>query len=151
MANGKCYHHGGAIPVRIKTGRYSVNHRAALAASVSEFRADPEPGNLLDELALMRALTQDVIDRYPDGVPLPVDQVGTLSGFLAETSRLVERMAKIETQRVLAAGDAAYLLETVADILREFVPEDARAQALNSLRVRMTPRPHRALARDNEA
>lgn len=146
MSNGKCYHHGGNTPVRITTGRYSVKHRASLASSIDEFRSDPEPGNLLDELAFMRALTQDIVNRFPDGVPLPLDAVQVVSGFLAETSRLVERMAKIETQRTLVAGDAAFLLEVVADILTEFVPEHDRRRALESLRARVVPRqPGRAL------
>jgi hypothetical protein len=140
MANGRCMMHGGKAGRPPTHGRYSVKHRAALAASIAEFRSDPEPGNLLDELALMRALTQDVVDRFPDGMPLPIECVQTISGFLSETSRLVERMAKIETQRTLAAGDAAYLLEVVAGVLVEFVPEHDRRRALESLRTRVAAR-----------
>ena len=88
----------------------------------------------------MRGLTQDVIARFPDGVPLPVDSVQVISGFLAETSRLVERIAKIETQRTLVVGDAAYLLEVVAGILVEFVPEHDRRRAVESLRARIAAR-----------
>jgi hypothetical protein len=140
MANGRCRMHGGKAGRPPTHGRYSVKHRASLAASIDAFRSDPEPGNLLDELALMRALTQDVVDRFPDGVPLPLDAVETVSGFLAETSRLVERMAKIETQRQLAAGDAAYLLEVFTGVIEEFVPEHERQRAVESLRARVLPR-----------
>lgn len=134
MANGRCMMHGGKAGRPPTHGRYSVGHRASLASAVESFRADPEPGNLLDELALMRALTQDVIERFPDGIPLPMDAVQTISGFLSETSRLVERIAKIEAQRTLAAGDVDYLLGAVADILNRFVPEDDRQRAIESLR-----------------
>ena len=106
-----------------------------LGAQETYRRADPEPGNLLDELAVMRALTQDVLARFPDGVPLPLDAVQILSGFLDDTSRLVERIAKIEAQRTLAAGDVEYLLGAVADILNRFVPEHDRQRAIESLRV----------------
>lgn len=147
MANGRCPKHGGKAGRPVTHGRYSVKHRASLATSVEAFRSDPEPGNLLDELALMRALTQDVVNRYPDGMPLPFDAVAVISGFLSETSRLVERMAKIETQRTLAAGDAAYLVEVVAGVLMEFVPEHDRRTAFESLRTRVAARQHgRALS-----
>lgn len=139
--SGKCYHHGGKAGGPIKHGRYSVKHRASLARAVEDFRNDPEPGNLLDELALQRALTQDLIDRVPDGVAMPLEYVQALSGFLSETSRLVERIAKVEAQRQIAAGDAAYLLEAVADIITQFVPDHDRSRAIESLRARLVPRP----------
>lgn len=140
MPNGKCRVHGGKAGRPPTHGRYSVKHRASLAASIEEFRADPEPGNLLDELAFMRALTQDIVSRYPDSEQLPLESVQVISGFLSETSKLVERMAKIETQRTLAAGDAAYLMETMADIVMEFVPEHDRLRAVESLRSRVAGR-----------
>jgi hypothetical protein len=131
MANGRCRVHGGASIV--KTGRYSLAHRASLAESVAAFRADPEPGNLLDELAVMRALTQDAMARFADGT-MTLDVVEKLSGLLAEISRMVERIAKVEAARSLAAGDADYLLAAVADILNRFVPEHDRQRAIESLR-----------------
>lgn len=152
MPNGRCRMHGGKAGRPPVHGRYSVKHRASLAASIDDFRSDPEPGNLLDELALMRALTQDVLARFPDGVPLPVDVIETLSGFLAETSRLVERMGKIEAQRQLVAGDAAYLVEVVAGVLTEFVPEHDRRRAFESLRTRVAARqPGRSLVAESGA
>lgn len=141
MPNGRCRVHGGMTPV--KTGRYSVGHRVRLAEAVDGFRSDPEPGNLLDELALMRALTQDAIDRFPDGEDLSLDVLQTITGFLTETSRLVERIAKIESQRQLAASDVEYLLAAVADILHRFVPDHDRQRAIESLRAVVLARPTR--------
>lgn len=146
MPNGRCRVHGGMTPV--KHGRYSVSHRKRLAESVAEFRADPEPGNLLDELALMRALTQDAIERFPDGEELPLDAAQTLVGLLTETSRLVERIAKVESQRQLAASDVEYLLASVADILTRFVPEHDRQRAIESLRAVVLARSTRSALQD---
>lgn len=142
--NGRCMMHGGKAGRPPTHGRYSVKHRASLAASVEEFRADPEPGNLLDELALMRALTQDVLARFPDGMPLPLEAVQAVSSFLTDTSKLVERIAKIESQRQLAASDVEYLLSAVADILNRFVPEHDRQRAIESLRAVIVARQPRS-------
>lgn len=60
--------HGGTNPGRpILHGRYSVAHRQALADKMAAFLADPRPGDLTAELALLWALLQDYLDRYPTG------------------------------------------------------------------------------------
>lgn len=70
---GKCKLHGGASP--IKTGRYSSIKRDSLRERLDEFAADPDPLNLEPEVALLRAFTTDLIERWdeiygPDGALL---------------------------------------------------------------------------------
>jgi hypothetical protein len=70
---GKCWLHGGATP--IKSGRYSSIKRATLREKVEQFEADPDPLNLAPEVALLRAFTVDLIERFdeiygPDGALL---------------------------------------------------------------------------------
>src|SRR5690606_14601494 len=68
VGTGRCKLHGGASTGRpIIHGRYSFKHAASLQGKVQEYLADPEPGNLLHELALMRALLQDFLDKMTDG------------------------------------------------------------------------------------
>lgn len=60
---GRCKAHAGRPPTH---GRYSPLKRAALADSIAAYEADPDPLNTLPELAAMRALFQDFIDRYDE-------------------------------------------------------------------------------------
>jgi hypothetical protein len=59
---GRCYLHGGLTP--IKHGRYSRIKRQAIRDLIAEFDADPDPLNILPELAAARALFVDFVERY---------------------------------------------------------------------------------------
>jgi hypothetical protein len=59
---GRCYLHGGKSP--IKSGRYSGIKRESLRDLIAQHEADPDPLNILPELAAARALFQDFIERY---------------------------------------------------------------------------------------
>jgi hypothetical protein len=62
LGNGKCFKHGGLTP--IKSGRYSSIERPRLKELIEKFEADEAPLDLLPELALLRALVLDFIERY---------------------------------------------------------------------------------------
>lgn len=59
---GRCRIHGGATP--ITHGRYSSIKRPSWVERVERFKADPDPLNLLDEVALLRAFVEDLIERW---------------------------------------------------------------------------------------
>lgn len=59
---GRCKLHGGATPIR--HGRYSTIRRPEIRALIEKHEADPDPLNVLPELAAARALFQDFIERY---------------------------------------------------------------------------------------
>jgi len=61
---GRCKLHGGRSP--IKSGRYSKVAEVRVADLVNEMEADPDPLNVLPELALARALLHDWLDRYTE-------------------------------------------------------------------------------------
>ena len=64
VGNGRCKNHGGLTPV--KHGRYSSVTRPRLQNLIASFESDPDPLNLLPELALMRAVILDFIERYDE-------------------------------------------------------------------------------------
>lgn len=73
VGQGRCWLHGGATP--IKTGRYSTVKRETLRDRIAQFEADPDPLNLASEVALLRAFTLELIERWdeiygPDGALL---------------------------------------------------------------------------------
>lgn len=59
---GRCYLHGGLTPV--KHGRYSTVTHTRIRELIAQHEADPDPLNLLPEIAALRALFQDFIERY---------------------------------------------------------------------------------------
>jgi hypothetical protein len=59
---GRCYLHGGRTP--IKHGRYSTVQRATVRELFERFSGDEDPWNVAEELALVRALLHDFIDRH---------------------------------------------------------------------------------------
>lgn len=58
--------HGGTKPgdPRVKSGRYSMVSHQRIAELIAAHEADPDPLNLLPEIAALRALFQDFIERY---------------------------------------------------------------------------------------
>lgn len=61
---GRCYLHGGLTP--IKHGRYSSIKHERLRALIEAHASDPDPLNILPELAAARALFQDYLERYEE-------------------------------------------------------------------------------------
>jgi len=62
VGQGRCKLHGGNSP--IKHGRYSIIRRESLRDLAGHFETDPDPLNLLPDLAQCRALYTDFINRY---------------------------------------------------------------------------------------
>lgn len=109
-------------------GRYSFKHAASLQGKVQEYLADPEPGNLLHELALMRALLQDFLDKMTDGA---VDARSRGYAFeMAESiSRTVERIAKIQNQTALTSAEVAYITARLSDLIVKYIDDPAKRAA----------------------
>lgn len=61
---GRCYLHGGRSPV--KHGRYAMVKRPRIRELLEQFEQDPDPTNLLPELALLRSLIIDFVERYDE-------------------------------------------------------------------------------------
>lgn len=62
VGQGRCKLHAGCSP--IKSGRYSKIERPGWKERVDRFEADPDPLNLLPEVALLRAVVEDLIERW---------------------------------------------------------------------------------------
>ncbi|MEL6705522.1 MAG: HGGxSTG domain-containing protein [Bacteroidota bacterium] len=61
---GKCRLHGGASP--IKHGRYSSVKRELIRRLIEQHADDPDPLDVLPEIAAARALFQDFVERYDE-------------------------------------------------------------------------------------
>ena len=114
---------GGGDGRPITTGRYSLAHRKSLEEKAQAFVNDLQPGNLTGELALMRALLQDYLERFPDGQRLPYEDIARMFEMAAEISRLVERIAKIIAATSLTQSDIKHLQERFTLALLTYIPD----------------------------
>jgi hypothetical protein len=62
LVQGRCWKHGGLSPV--KHGRYSKLKHERLGDLIEKLDEDPDPLNILPELAIARALFVDFVQRY---------------------------------------------------------------------------------------
>lgn len=134
VGEGKCKLHGGASNGRpIVTGRYSIK-RTALAAKAQTFLNETNPADLTSELALMRTLLQDYLDRFEDNIKLSYDDIERIFGMVEAIGRMIERIAKILNSTALTQAEVQYLQARIVDLLTVYVPDsDKRAKFMAEL------------------
>lgn len=98
---GRCWLHGGLTPV--KTARYSKVKRRRVGELAAEFEADPDPLNLLPELAQARALYADYLERCEKDPKLW--DPGAASKLLAEISKAAKRIEDVRAQNAVSRAD----------------------------------------------
>lgn len=94
---GRCYLHGGLTP--IKHGRYSTLKSERVRDLIEHHERDTDPLNILPEIAALRALFQEFIERYEDNTaallawhaswqatrrPLPEEKLMAFESVVAE-------------------------------------------------------------------
>lgn len=125
---GPCKLHGGNNP--IKHGRYSTIKRESLREAIAEFAADPDPLDILPELAVARALMRDFIERYDEwrdallawhetyretGRPIPGYMYGALQRCLEEYEILLNEQVEVTDGQEKDMADARKFLELLSD------------------------------------
>lgn len=107
---GRCWLHGGRSPVY--SGRYSQIMHTTLRDLIQRHAEDPDPLNIFPELAHLRALAEDYVNRY-----------GSITNAIIhwnETRAEGERPA-----RILDLASAASLLEAITRVVERI--ENVRA------------------------
>ena len=134
IGDGKCKLHGGKSPgAPIIHGRYSIKHREKLQAKVDQFLEDPQPGSLLDELALERALLQDLLDKITD----QTDQKtrGAIIFLISEIRKTVESISRMMNQTALTQADINYLQAVLTGLLIRYIDDpEKRCAFMGELR-----------------
>lgn len=139
VGQGRCKLHGGATP--IKHGRYSTIQRPALRALIAQHDADPDPLNVLPELAAARALFQDFIERYDgwreallawhaswtrgDEAPKPreVLDIGDAYRILSEVTKIAERIEKVRAANAISRPDLFRLMGEMGRVVETHVKD----------------------------
>lgn len=98
---GRCYLHGGLNPV--KHGRYSKIKRESVRQLAEQFEADPDPLNLLPELAQARALYADYLERCESGGAAWDPR--SAKELLAEVSKAAKRIEDVRAHNAVSRAD----------------------------------------------
>lgn len=138
LANGRCHFHGGkSTGSPPKHGLYSIK-RTELARDYQKFLESPDPLNLAHELAVLRGLFEQFMNRYEDGVPLKAQDVAIIAKLAQEIGTMAERMSRMLNSTALTAAHVDVLRAIVAAIIVDFVPEERREDAVSRLRAAFT-------------
>jgi hypothetical protein len=135
-SNGKrCHFHGGAEGTGrpVIHGRYSKVLRESLREKYEEHLADDSYRELRAEIAIERALLSEYLAKLSQGRRLPPKHMSRLFSWLEAIGRMVERLARIESQRALTAREVQLLEATVVDLLGQYLPEEKREEFATKL------------------
>jgi hypothetical protein len=143
---GRCKLHGGNAIA--KHGRYSKMKRHELRGLIERHEADPDPLNILPELAAARALFEDYIERYDQwaaalvawhesyavggGAPKPrqVLDIADAYRIVAEITKIVERIERIRSADAISRPDLYRVMGEMGRIVEAHVPDDAALQEI---------------------
>jgi hypothetical protein len=127
VGQGRCRFHGGNNLVR--HGRYSTIQRDQIRVLIEKHEQDPDPLNILPELAAARALFEDFIDRYEENTasllawhesfsisgrtPLDAEKVESLRRVMEEYEATAERGDELSSGRAADLRDARHVVDAL--------------------------------------
>lgn len=122
---GRCARHGGAV--QRTHGRYSSLKHLRLAEKIEKFENDLEPLNIFPELALLRALTEDYIERYEETTaavlawhtsyiarPIAAQRIEALQRMLDECERRMREYEEPSESEYAALAESRDTLQRLA-------------------------------------
>ena len=126
---GRCRMHGRDAGRPPSHGLYSAR-REELREKVHDALDLDTPGNLWGEVAVLRALLSDYLDRLDEVDGDSIQDVTKLQGELRKT---VDTISAIMDRNAPSEEEVERLITSFANILERYVPEDDRHDALNEL------------------
>jgi len=129
---GRCKYHGGKHTTANRTNdAYSNTRQLRIRQLYEEFRDDPDPLNMLGEVAMLRALTRDYIERFDqdkESRELWLAAVKNRSARDDEVRHAVNLLLQVGTPptQIMDLSDAWRLLAECTKAVKRI--EDVRAQ-----------------------
>jgi len=127
---GRCKTHGGKGGRKPKHGRYAAERSESLQQKIREYREDPNPSEMWEELALLRAVLQEWLS---DMNAVTEDNVSVLLDLQDSIRLTLDSINKIRSRTALTAAEVEFLQARVADLFQSYVPPDQRDEALTKL------------------
>lgn len=130
--DGRCKLHGGASTAGGRPPSHGLHSqlRDDLRAYVEEAANMDAPGDLQGELAVVRAL---LYRRLQQSEGLTSDLIDDAHKLLSELRRYSDTIHKQMTRERLSRDEEQQLLNSFAKILRKYVPDSDREEAISEL------------------
>lgn len=132
FGQGRCKQHGGATP--IKSGRYSLVQRDELRELIERHMDDPDPLNMLPELATARSLFEEYVNRYEELVeallawnaeeiaergqyarPQRIPELASVTSLVSEITKIAKRIEDVRSQNAISRPE---LFRVVSEMMR---------------------------------
>jgi hypothetical protein len=138
----RCTLHGALGGAPIKTGRYSKVKHKRLGTLIERHGEDENPLDLLPDLALLRALTEDYINRYDDITeallawhksnaadkdkhkPPRILDLADSYRLISEITKIAKRIEDVKANNAISQKDFFRLIEQMAIAVRTYVKDD---------------------------
>lgn len=85
--------------------------------------ADQKPGNLMEELAILRALLQDYLERFEEAIPMKYENIGHVYDMVDSIGRTVERISRMLNQTALTVADLQFIQSRIPDLLIKYIDD----------------------------
>jgi len=161
---GRCKFHAGSVPNMTKRHRYeSAKFGSRVQELFDAFRDDPQPHNMLNELALLRAITVDYVERHEQimfalydwatngidvsakGKPPELPDLITVRKIIADIGAMIERMHRIEQRGLISIQAFKQAFEQVGVVLATEIDDpDALARIEKALSAIKIPNSYKA-------
>jgi hypothetical protein len=117
----------------VKHGRYSKVRNTALAAKIAEYHADLSPGDLTEELGLLRGLLACYLNTIPEGSEGQIDHIERVYEMVTKMSQVVERISRMLNDTALTQAEVQVMQARIADAIERYVPEGDRLSFLRAI------------------
>lgn len=135
LGDGRCHLHGGTDNGRpVEHGLYSQRReelREDLKGTIEEAEGIDTPGSMWAEVAVLRALLSEFLDRM-DGVD--TDAIKGATKLQKEIRRTVDTLHQMRHRDAPSEEEIQRLVTGFASIIQTYVPDEKRADAIDELR-----------------
>lgn len=135
---GRCRRHGGnnTNEHAITTGRYSIKKRQAFKAKLDRFYEYGNPFDLREEIAYLRTLMQDMIEKIDDPDMMYVSKVDidSFRGIIDDIGKTAERYSRIVNSTALTAAEIIYFEARILDMIGRYVEPERQLLFIGELK-----------------
>jgi len=133
VGEGKCKLHGGASHGRpIIHGRYAKVFQGKLREKFIQSYDDPNPLDLLPELAVQRTLLAEFIGRFEGGITMSARDMRVINDMANDVVNTATKMVNARNQTALTVAEVKYLQVGIMHLIDEFIPDTDQRRAFVS-------------------
>ena len=129
---GRCRMHGGTEDIGrpVETGLYS-SRREELREKIGQAKAKDTPGSLWDEVAVLRALLGEFLERMGE---VDAEAIDGATKLQKEIRRTIDTIHQQMNREAPSPEEIERLITAFSDILQRYVPDSKQGEALDELR-----------------